>query len=63
MPCSRCLMPKLKLQNTSDTRLISDYYVGKKYGEIWGYTTVGIAKTQEEMDAHLPLYQMVGRMR
>ena len=23
----------------SDTRLISDYYVGKKYGEIWGYRT------------------------
>lgn len=23
----------------SDTRLISDWYVGKKYGEIWGYAT------------------------
>jgi len=23
------------------------------YGQIWGYTTIGIAKTQEEMDAHL----------
>lgn len=29
------------------------YYNGQKLGEIWGYTTIGIAKTQEEMDAHL----------
>ena len=24
-----------------------------KLGEIWGYTSLGIAKTQEEMNAHL----------
>lgn len=29
------------------------YYPGAKLGEIWGYTTIGIAKTQAEMDAHL----------
>lgn len=29
------------------------YYPGMKLGEIWGLTTIGIAKTQEEMDAHL----------
>lgn len=29
------------------------YYSGKEYGTVWGYTTKGIAKTQEEMDAHL----------
>ena len=29
------------------------YYTGKKLGEIWGYTTIGIAKTQAEMNAHL----------
>lgn len=29
------------------------YYTGQTYGEIWGYETIGIAKTQEEMDAHL----------
>lgn len=29
------------------------YYNGRMLGEIWGYTTVGIAKTQAEMDAHL----------
>ena len=29
------------------------YYEGAKLGNIWGYTTVGIAKTQAEMDAHL----------
>ena len=32
---------------------LSTYYAGQKYGEIWGYTTIGIAKTQAEMDAHL----------
>lgn len=29
------------------------YRTGMKMGEIWGYKTLGIAKTQEEMDAHL----------
>lgn len=29
------------------------YRNGMMLGEIWGYTTVGIAQTQEEMDAHL----------
>ncbi|KAA5542977.1 TonB-dependent receptor [Adhaeribacter rhizoryzae] len=32
---------------------ISTWYDGRKVGEIWGYTTLGIAKTQEEMDAHI----------
>lgn len=31
----------------------SQWYAGKMSGEIWGYETLGIAKTQEEMDAHL----------
>lgn len=33
--------------------LLSTYREGQKLGEIWGYETIGIAKTQEEMDAHL----------
>ena len=32
---------------------LSQYYDGAKYGDLWGYKTVGIAKTQAEMDAHL----------
>lgn len=32
---------------------ISTWYNGRKAGEIWGYTTIGIAKSQAEMDAHL----------
>lgn len=32
---------------------LSTWYDGRRFGEIWGYTTVGIAKTQEEMDSHL----------
>lgn len=35
------------------TNSIWSYVGGRKTGEIWGYQTVGIAKTQEEMDAHL----------
>lgn len=31
----------------------SPYIAGRYTGEIWGYTTIGIAKSQEEMDAHL----------
>lgn len=37
----------------NNTNAIGDWYTGKKSGEIWGYTTLGIAKSQEEMDAHL----------
>lgn len=32
---------------------IYDWYEGKKMGEIWGYQSVGIAKTDEEMANHL----------
>lgn len=32
---------------------INTYYKGRKLGDIWGYTTIGIANSQEEMDAHL----------
>ena len=32
---------------------LGTYYDGRMVGEIWGYTTVGIAQSQEEMDKHL----------
>lgn len=35
------------------TMSLDPYYTGGMYGEIWGYETVGIAKSQEEMNAHL----------
>lgn len=35
------------------TGSLSTYYNGYQVGEIWGYTTVGIAQSQEQMDAHL----------
>lgn len=31
----------------------SSYISGRKIGEIWGFETIGIAKSQAEMDAHL----------
>ena len=37
----------------NDSKDLSKYYKGARYGDIWGYTTIGIANSQEEMDAHL----------
>lgn len=39
----------------NDTYSLSlyNYYSGMKLGEIWGLTTIGIAKTDEEMQKHL----------
>lgn len=43
------------LRYPNDTKSLagSGYYEGKKLYDIWGYETVGIAQSQEEMDAHL----------
>lgn len=35
------------------TGSLNTYREGQKLGEIWGFTTIGIAKSKEEMDAHL----------
>ncbi len=35
------------------SKSLSTYYEGQELGEIWGYETHGIAKSQEEMDAWL----------
>ncbi len=35
------------------TGSLSTYIQGRKLGEIWGYESIGIAKTQEEMTNHL----------
>ncbi|MDX9883118.1 MAG: TonB-dependent receptor [Prolixibacteraceae bacterium] len=40
-----------RYSNPSGT--LSQYYTGMKWGDIWGYETKGIARTQEEMDTHL----------
>lgn len=37
----------------NETGNLSQWYNGRKNGEIWGYTTIGIAKTDEEMAKHL----------
>ena len=37
----------------NDSYSLDKYFNGRVYGDIYGYTTLGIAKTQEEMDAHL----------
>lgn len=41
------------LEYPNNTGTVTSYYSGKDMGEIWGFETVGIAKSQEEMDAHL----------
>ena len=35
------------------TNSLSKYMAGELTGDIYGYNTIGIAKTQEEMDAHI----------
>lgn len=35
------------------SKSLSTYYEGQLLGEIWGYETIGIARTDEEMQAHL----------
>ncbi|MDR2882317.1 MAG: TonB-dependent receptor [Alistipes sp.] len=42
----------LKFPN-NPTGAIGTHYPGQKVGNIWGYVTKGMARTQEEMDAHL----------
>ncbi|MDE5688769.1 MAG: TonB-dependent receptor [Paramuribaculum sp.] len=37
----------------NENKSLSSYYNGAKLGDIWGLTTVGLAKTDEEMNAHL----------
>ncbi len=37
----------------NETGALSTYVAGVKMGEIWGYKTIGIAKTDEEMKNHL----------
>lgn len=41
------------LEYPNHTGTVTSYYAGKEMGEIWGFETIGIAKTQEEMDRHL----------
>ncbi|MGV8139779.1 MAG: TonB-dependent receptor [Mangrovibacterium sp.] len=46
--------PTGKLYNYKDDNgNLHTYLAGHMMGEIWGYETIGIAKTQEEMDTHL----------
>lgn len=37
----------------NENGLLNQYYEGQQLNEIWGYTTVGIAKTDAEMNEHL----------
>lgn len=39
--------------NPNPTGAVGTYRTGAKTGEIWGFETIGIAKTTEEMNAHL----------
>ncbi|WP_374164823.1 SusC/RagA family TonB-linked outer membrane protein [Arcticibacter sp. MXS-1] len=41
------------LSYPNPTQELAKYIAGRYNNEIWGYHTVGIAKTKEEMDAHL----------
>lgn len=49
------------LEYPNHTGTVTGYYSGKNMGEIWGFETIGIAKTQEEMDAHLATFPNGGQ--
>ena len=40
-------------QYYNPTGTLSTWYAGRRMGEFWGYTTQGIAKTNDEMNEHL----------
>jgi TonB-linked SusC/RagA family outer membrane protein len=40
------------LKYNNPDRFLTDFYVGQKVGEIWGYVTEGFFKTPEEIAAH-----------
>lgn len=42
---------KITKYDLNEEGLLSDYYVGYKFGEIWGYVTEGIFSTDEELAA------------
>ena len=44
---------KITRYPNNPTNSIDTYIPGRYINEIWGYETIGIAKSQEEMDAHL----------
>lgn len=46
---------RIKITNypNNPSQSLSNYITGRYTGEIWGYETIGIAKTNEEMNAHL----------
>ena len=41
------------LKYPNETKSINDWYEGETLNNIWGYTTAGLAQSQEEMDAWL----------
>ena len=44
---------KITRYPNNPTQSVDTYIAGRYINEIWGYETAGLAKTQEEMDAHL----------
>jgi hypothetical protein len=50
-----------RYSNPSQT--LNNYYVGKQWGEIWGYKSKGIARTNDEMMEHLATLSNGGQDR
>lgn len=44
---------KITRYPNNPTNSLDNYIEGREINEIWGYETIGIAKTQAEMDAHI----------
>src|SRR3546814_9019489 len=46
------LFPYTTLFRSNPSRLLSDYYIGERIGQMWGYTVDGYFKTDEEAQAY-----------
>ena len=40
----------------SDGNIVDNYWKGKKLGEIWGFKTVGMAKTDQEIQDYIAIH-------
>lgn len=51
--------PTITKFNNSE-KIISNHYVGKKWGEIWGFVTEGLFQSPEEVSAHADQSEIYG---
>ena len=51
---------RILLTKDADGNTIDNFWTGKKLGEIWGFKTVGIAKTDQEIQDYIAIHNQSG---